>query len=113
MKLSARQANCFASGLFYLQDFQGRVLDLAGSVNPVITYTRNSPDSANQQACNLAAFTDSWLTHSIFSGSGRSEATLVEAPNFPFSPTRRPPAWRPSTTLRRPDLEPCTSRFPW
>ncbi|KAJ6580869.1 hypothetical protein B0H19DRAFT_1060577 [Mycena capillaripes] len=40
---------CVPTAGFRLFDFQGHVLDLANSVNPVISQTRNVPDSVNQQ----------------------------------------------------------------
>ncbi|KAJ7629580.1 hypothetical protein B0H17DRAFT_1150529 [Mycena rosella] len=40
---------CYSAGLFFLVDFQGHVLDLANSVNPVITQTRNPTITNNQK----------------------------------------------------------------
>ncbi|KAJ7909439.1 hypothetical protein B0H13DRAFT_2330381 [Mycena leptocephala] len=40
--------SCLTSSSVMLMDFQGHVLNLAGSVNPLISFTRNTPASANQ-----------------------------------------------------------------
>lgn len=40
---------CAIFAAFMLVDFQGHVLDLANSINPVISQTRNPTLTANQQ----------------------------------------------------------------
>ncbi|KAK7036200.1 hypothetical protein R3P38DRAFT_3485049 [Favolaschia claudopus] len=41
--------SCILTGVFFLLSFQGHVLDVANSVNPIITQTRNPTNTPNQQ----------------------------------------------------------------
>ncbi|KAJ6495062.1 hypothetical protein C8R45DRAFT_1072622 [Mycena sanguinolenta] len=67
--------SCLTSSAFMLMDFQGHALDLAGAVNPIISFTPNNPPSANQ----------AWIFLSIVPGTfSVASGTNVESGELQF-----------------------------
>ncbi|KAF8172849.1 hypothetical protein K438DRAFT_1772545 [Mycena galopus ATCC 62051] len=66
-----------AGATFLLMDFQGHVLDLAGSVNPIITYPQNSPLTANQQWL-LSPSEGGWIMSNSLPGNVVSWSTSLD-----------------------------------